>query len=402
MVAEFTQGRGKRPMREVMSSSSEQSSIEAQAEAWKELALLTLEAVATHAVKCGEEDGAASFSTQVREMAEGLREAPDTAQILVAAGSVAQRFASYNAQVQQSILALSESVARGAEAGARPGSAETTGTSREVTPAPEPQALSEASASAIAGTLVTSVATHLAEWGQDPANPASLEALQPKLEKIVAGAIRSNIEGALSAGLKDLLGNVETTFKKNHQMVVMLQDRVSGLKVLPSGSGRSLPAASDGRPMDSCTGLPLRAEAESMVRHALENHVAAHLVVFYLHRMQLTNARFGSSVGDQVIFYCSQKIATDLITGANDQLFRWTGPAFVALVGHLESEADVRSEVQRLVSSPLSRYFETATRSVFLPVKLSADVYPLHDTTTEALIEKLELFLLNSSGAAHS
>ncbi|MEP7352775.1 MAG: diguanylate cyclase [Acidobacteriota bacterium] len=380
-----------------MSSYSPKTSAASQAEAWKELALLTLEAVANHAVECGDENDSISFRSRVREMTEGLRADPDTAQILVAAGSVSQRFASYCAQVQESILALSQAVTRSETAPANPETAVTAPAAMEIA---AQQLVSENSAAVIAATLVTSFVRHITDWGSDASSSAGLEALQIKLEGIVAGAGCGNAEVAVTTGVTDLLQDVEATLKRNHEMIVMLQNRVASLKTFPNQSVQTLPPPVNARPTDACTGLPLRADAESLFRQALENGSTAHLVVFYLHRMQLTNARFGSSVGDQVIFYCSQKIATDLITGANDQLFRWTGPAFVALVGHLESEADIRSEVQRLVSSPSSRYFETATRSVFLPVKLSAEVHSLRDATLDDLIQKLEIFILNSSGVA--
>src|SRR5262249_53610601 len=127
-----------------------------------------------------------------------------------------------------------------------------------------------------------------------------------------------------------------------------------------------------GSNIDACTGLPKRAAAEAAIQEIAGVGSNAYVAVFYLHRMALTNARFGEAIGNQVIQYCSPHVAATL-TKAKDALFRWSGPAFVAILEREESLPAASSEIQRIVAAPLSRFFETPSRSVFLPIKLSAD-----------------------------
>jgi GGDEF domain-containing protein len=150
-------------------------------------------------------------------------------------------------------------------------------------------------------------------------------------------------------------------------------------------------------PTDPCTGLPLRIEAEELIRQVIEQRKQAYAVVFYLHRMALTNARFGEAIGNQVILFCSQHIATAILR-SNDALFRWQGPAFVAVVERPESLQAVNSEIQRLATTPISRHFETPSRSVYLPIRLTSEVVPLSETNTADVLGQIGRFILNTSG----
>lgn len=105
--------------------------------------------------------------------------------------------------------------------------------------------------------------------------------------------------------------------------------------------------------------------------------------------MNLINARFGEAVGDQVILFCSQHIATHL-TGAHDVLFRWRGPGFVALLERGDSPLAVASEVRRVTSMPLSRFFMTPSRTVYLPIKLTGEVLPLAGKGLDEVLEAVQ------------
>jgi GGDEF domain-containing protein len=133
----------------------------------------------------------------------------------------------------------------------------------------------------------------------------------------------------------------------------------------------------------------MKADAEAAIRRALEGDAQGYVAMFYLHRMHLINARFGDAIGNQVILFCSQHIATHL-TGATDALFRWRGPGFVALLERSDSALAVASEVQRFTSMPLSRFFETPSRTVYLPIKLTGEVLALHGKTFEEVLTSVQ------------
>jgi GGDEF domain-containing protein len=114
-----------------------------------------------------------------------------------------------------------------------------------------------------------------------------------------------------------------------------------------------------------------------------------YVVAFYVHRMQLINARFGDAIGNQVLMFCGQHLATSL-SGANDTLFRWRGPGFVAVLERNESVLAIASEVQRFASTPLSRFFETPLRTVYLPIKLTAEILPTAGKSVEDVLEQVQ------------
>jgi GGDEF domain-containing protein len=138
-----------------------------------------------------------------------------------------------------------------------------------------------------------------------------------------------------------------------------------------------------------------------MVRHMIEQSKRAYAVVFYLHRMALTNARFGEAIGNQVILFCSQHIATAVLR-ADDHLFRWQGPAFVGIIERPELTPAVSSEIQRLAAAPISRHFETPSRSVYLPIRLTCEVVPLFETNAADVLGQIGRFILNTSGQAQN
>jgi hypothetical protein len=58
--------------------------------------------------------------------------------------------------------------------------------------------------------------------------------------------------------------------------------------------------------------------------------------------------------------------------------------------------------VQRLISAPFSRFFETSSRSVYLPVKVTADVIPLFNTNFAEVVDRIGNFVLKTSGQTAS
>ena len=97
--------------------------------------------------------------------------------------------------------------------------------------------------------------------------------------------------------------------------------------------------------------------------------------------------------------FCSQHIAGRL-TKTDDAMFRWMGPAFVAILRREESELSVLSEIQRVASTPLSRFFETSSRTVYLPMKLSGEAFSLQTKTYDEVKERMEKFILRCSQTA--
>jgi GGDEF domain-containing protein len=150
--------------------------------------------------------------------------------------------------------------------------------------------------------------------------------------------------------------------------------------------------------MDAVTGLPTRKIAESAIQTALSGSKPVYVALFYVHRMGLTNARFGEAIGNQVMQFCGQHIATHLIR-SNDLLSRWRGASLLAVLERDGTEQAVTAEVQRIVSAPLSRFFETTSRTVYLPMKMSAEVIATTGKTWTEIEERIETFILHAAHA---
>ena len=143
---------------------------------------------------------------------------------------------------------------------------------------------------------------------------------------------------------------------------------------------------------DPATGLPTRDAAEAALG-AIEPEHREHsfLVMLYVQRMELVTARFGETFGGQVLFFCAQHIAR--LMHPEDQLFRWRGPAFVALLRRDVSLVEVRQEVLRACGSRIM--FESANNSVLLPINMSVQVAHVDTTPVPDLLDAVESFLSN-------
>jgi GGDEF domain-containing protein len=148
--------------------------------------------------------------------------------------------------------------------------------------------------------------------------------------------------------------------------------------------------------IDPCTGLPAKAEAEAALQRAIGGPAQTYVAVFYVQRLSRINARFGEDIGNEILLFCSQHIATSL-SRSNDLLFRWSGPAFVAILEREESPVAVLGEVRRVAAAPLNRFFETSSRTVYLPIRLSAEVIPAANQTYSSVADQIRHWILQAS-----
>ena len=126
-------------------------------------------------------------------------------------------------------------------------------------------------------------------------------------------------------------------------------------------------AGGDGRSgADPCTGLLNRYAAENAIAKAYEEGRQVYAAIFILHRLAALNKRFGYSVGDRLLLLQGQYLAQQL--SPEDQLFRWLGPSFLALLRRPGSLDAVLSEVGRIGSNQFQTNVDLESRSVLIPV----------------------------------
>jgi GGDEF domain-containing protein len=136
-------------------------------------------------------------------------------------------------------------------------------------------------------------------------------------------------------------------------------------------SGQSKNAAAP----DTLTGLRARGCAEHALAAVLDAGVPAFAALFVMDHLHLINARYGYSTGDQMVHVVCNHLASALSPG--DRLFRWTGPAFIALMERVESVAEVEAEITRMGLAQLKVTVQIGNGSVSLPISTVPLLMPL-------------------------
>ncbi len=147
---------------------------------------------------------------------------------------------------------------------------------------------------------------------------------------------------------------------------------------------------------DPVTGLPGRAAAEEALAEAGHKKNEHFAVAVVANRVQVINSRFGYSVGDRVLRHVSEAYRNAL--SADDLLFRWQGPSFLAILRRPSNIEEVRKEIARIASSRAEELVEIGNRTVLLPVSASWTVFPM-SASTRLLVARLDQFVASQSPA---
>lgn len=170
---------------------------------------------------------------------------------------------------------------------------------------------------------------------------------------------------------------------ESSQAVSRLQDEIRESQVRVAAAGA-------GPVKDPTTGLPARAAATSaLAEWSLQPHPPL-AALFVVDRVALINTRFGYAVGDKVLRAYLEQLEAKL--SPSDQLFRWSGPSFLALMGGSNRVEDVRERLRFTLSGKIERNFELTNRTVMLPISAAWAVFEL-GRPLEDLIGELDAFL---------
>ena len=153
------------------------------------------------------------------------------------------------------------------------------------------------------------------------------------------------------------------------------QERMGGFSVGPN--------------LDAATGLPGRVEGERGLHDALASPGTKFLLLAVINRLEAVNARFGFAIGDQVLALAAEHFRAALHT--DDKLYRWNGPALLAVMCRTADISSVRDEVRRFADKKLEKIFVIGSRSVLLPISASWAIFPIV-TPVHALLRKVEIF----------
>jgi diguanylate cyclase (GGDEF)-like protein len=147
--------------------------------------------------------------------------------------------------------------------------------------------------------------------------------------------------------------------------------------------------------LDEVTKLPRRSVGEDALTAACQAETPAFAAVMSVDRIQTYNLRFGHKVGDEVLEHFAAWIGKRL--RPEDRLFRWTGPALVALLPRVNRLEIVREELAGVMNAPFEFTVQTASRSVLLPVSARWAVFPMM-ASPRLLFHKIDSFTNFQSG----
>ena len=173
---------------------------------------------------------------------------------------------------------------------------------------------------------------------------------------------------ALKARLQESLGGIPEDGKRqkaeSDQAAQALHPEVS-----------RKPESSHNLGIDPVTDLPCEAAAQAQFLSALRTGEQKHVAVFVLGSAQRINLRFGRAAGDEVIRELKRYLAGRLESA--DRMFRWPGPAIVALLATPEPFERVRARLKRFLEKPIERTFDINGRSVLIPLSIVWSVFAL-------------------------
>jgi GGDEF domain-containing protein len=221
---------------------------------------------------------------------------------------------------------------------------------------------------ALAGANSDSV-ERLGEIGKQMETSTGFKALQD---------LKLHLAQCLS-GLRDEIEREKTASKA---LIEKLQIDVEGFRG-PGGS------PSEGG-ADPATGLPRQGECLTAIQTAIDKGTRHYAAVVVVSRVQPINARFGRAAGDQMLRKFKETVETNMV--APDRLFRWTGPAMVAILERPQPIANVRLMVKRMMEVRAEETFLVGGRSVMVPISASWAIFAL-EATVAASEKNIQAFI---------
>jgi diguanylate cyclase (GGDEF)-like protein len=152
---------------------------------------------------------------------------------------------------------------------------------------------------------------------------------------------------------------------------------------------KSAASAGTGEGIDGLTALPLRHEAEAALAESGRAGSQDYVAVMVLDRLQVLNQRFGRELGDAIVVAFVDMLKKRL--NPEDLIFRWGGPAFVALLARPGSLERVRSELGRIMEAKLEHSIETSHRSVLVPIAARWTLFPMM-AAPRLIYQKIDTF----------
>jgi len=206
--------------------------------------------------------------------------------------------------------------------------------------------------------------------GENTRSGKRLREITVELEQSGALTDLRVLKGRLTECLKGLR---EETLQQKADAAVNIQKLQMTIERGQSGSMARAPSR-----LDPVTGLLGRDDALVAMQAAIDGGARQYAVAMVVYRVQMINARFGHEVGDRMLIGFKEHIEKQL--AAPDQIFRWPGPALVAIIERPEAIGNVRVQVKRMLDSKIEVMYTGDGRSVLIPISAGWSALPLVST----------------------
>ncbi len=234
------------------------------------------------------------------------------------------------------------------------------------------------------GMLVTMTATVRFITSSSETSVKQLSVIESKLQR--ASTLEDTRQ--VKAFMVDCLNLVRN---ESIRMQAEARTKINTLKNDVECLSSRLKAASTEDALDPVTGLPGRSAAEE----AISNKIAAgkdFLTAFFvLDRLASINGRFGRLVGDDILVTGAQALAQKL---SGTSLFRWSGPAFVAVFDASVNFAQAETRANQAAALRLEKNFEADHRSVLILITASCQLQRISGkVAAEVVFRNMDAFL---------
>ncbi|MFN7992570.1 MAG: diguanylate cyclase [Bryobacteraceae bacterium] len=233
----------------------------------------------------------------------------------------------------------------------------------------------------------------------------SLEALSRMLGETDQAVDLVVIRERLLASVEALKNQLDEKKKQQAELINNLQNRAAILEKMveiPMRAAESVikdGGSSVNGATDPATGLPDRGHAEDALRQVASggnSDIRKWAAVVCLPGLNVINVKYGRVIGNSILLLISQHLA-ELVAGPSDGLFRWSGPAFVGVLERFDSVQNVKREVRNFVGTFVGRHFDWPDRSLYLPIRLRAEVFDLRSRVFAEVCNEIDSFILAAS-----
>ena len=183
--------------------------------------------------------------------------------------------------------------------------------------------------------------------------------------------------------LKAHLGECLNSFREEVERQKRESDSaIQSLQRQVGQTAAEIPVTSNDPP-DPITGLPCRPSALQAMQAAAETGMRLYVVAMVVKGVQSVNTRFGFEVGDRMLLTFKDNLQRHL--SRKDKLFRWEGPAIIALMDRPEPVGQVRTQIRRILDGRLEQNFTVDGRSVLIPIHADFLIFPLMPPMSQAV-----------------